>query len=111
MDTCDPLLAASLEMVVPLLGGSPALIIHATSREVLGVSGETVCRVPSLSLPEALASVTLDTLLDSEATQLFIERASAVDPVFTPTPDNADVVVRICRRLDGIPLAIELAAG
>ena len=50
-------------------------------------------------------------LVDAEATQLFIERASAVDPAFTPTPDNAKAIARICRRLDGIPLAIELAAA
>ena len=59
----------------------------------------------------ALASVAVDALVDSEATQLFIERASAVDPAFAPTPDNADAIARICRRLDGIPLAIELAAA
>ncbi len=66
---------------------------------------------PRLSLPEALASVPADALVDAEATQLFIERASAVDPAFAPTPDNADSIARICRRLDGIPLAIELAAA
>ena len=75
------------------------------------MSGETVCRVPSLSLPEAPASVSVDALVDAEATQLFIERASAVDPAFAPTPENADAIARICRRLDGIPLAIELAAA
>jgi non-specific serine/threonine protein kinase len=87
------------------------LRILATSREALGVSGETVCRVPSLSLPEALASVPVDALVDFDATQLFIERASGVDPAFKPTPDNSDAIARICRRLDGIPLAIELAAA
>ena len=74
------------------------------------MNGETVCRVPSLSLLETLASVGADALLDSEATQLFIERASAVDPTFKATSDNADAIARICWRLDGIPLAIELAA-
>lgn len=88
-----------------------ALGIVATSRETLGVSGETVCRVPSLSLPEALSSVPVRALVDAEATQLFIERASAVGPAFTPTEDNAGAIDRICRRLDGIPLAIELAAA
>ena len=111
LDTCEHLIAACAELVEALLRGAPALRILATSREVLGVPGETVRRVPSLSLPEALASVRLDALEQSDATQLFIERARAVDPAFTPTLDNAEIVVRICRRLDGIPLAIELAAA
>ena len=111
LDNCEHLIAACAELVEALLREAPALRILATSREALGVSGETVYRVPSLSLPEALASVPVDALIDSEATQLFIERASAVDPAFAPTPDNADSIARICRRLDGIPLAIELAAA
>src|SRR6266853_377354 len=85
--------------------------IIAASRETLGVSGETVCRVPSLLLPETLSSVPIGELVDAEATRLFIERANAVDPAFIPNEDNADVIARIRRRLDGIPLAIELAAA
>lgn len=111
LDTCEHLIASCAELVEVLLRGAPALRIVATSREALGVSGEIVCRVPSLSLPEALTAVPFSALVDSEATQLFIERARAVDPAFTPTPDNADAIVRVCRRLDGIPLAIELAAA
>ena len=84
--------------------------IVATSREALGVSGENVYRVPSLSLPDALTSVP-EKLIASEAMQLFVERASAVDPAFTATLHNANVIARVCRRLDGIPLAIELAAS
>ena len=111
LDTCEHLIAGCAELVEALLREAPALRILATSREALGVSGETVCRVPSLSLPEALAPVPVGALVDFEATQLFIERASAVDPAFKPTPDNADAIARLCRRLDGIPLAIELAAA
>jgi predicted ATPase/DNA-binding winged helix-turn-helix (wHTH) protein len=111
LDNCEHLIAACAELVEAMLREAPALRILATSREALGVSGETVCRVPSLSVPEALASIPVNALGDSEATQLFIERASAVDPAFTPTPDNARAIARICRRLDGIPLAIELAAA
>src|SRR5712692_3774729 len=111
LDTCEHLIASCAELVEALLRGAPALRILATSRETLGVCGETVCRVPSLSLPEALASVPVDALVESDATQLFIERASAVDAAFKPSPDNADAIARICRRLDGIPLAIELAAA
>jgi predicted ATPase/DNA-binding winged helix-turn-helix (wHTH) protein len=111
LDTCEHLIDGCAELVEALLRGAPALQILATSREALGVPGETVRRIPSLSLPEALPSVRLDALEHADATQLFIERARAVDPGFTPTLDNAEVVVRICRRLDGIPLAIELAAA
>jgi non-specific serine/threonine protein kinase len=111
LDNCEHLIAACAELVEALLREAPALRILATSREALGVSGETVCRVPSLSLPEALTSVRVDAVVESEATQLFIERARAVDPAFAATPDNSDAIARICRRLDGIPLAIELAAA
>jgi len=111
LDNCEHLIAACAELVEALLCAAPALRILATSREALGVSGEIVWRVPSLSLPLAQTSVPVDALIESEATQLFIERASAVDPAFAPTPDNSDAIVRICRRLDGIPLAIELAAA
>jgi len=110
LDTCEHLIESCAELVEVLLGGAPALRIVATSREALGVSGEVVHRVPSLSLPEALTSVP-DELIASEATQLFVERASAVDPAFTATSHNASVIARLCRRLDGIPLAIELAAA
>jgi len=110
LDNCEHLIASCAELVEALLHGAPALRILATSREALGVPGETVYRVPSLSLPEEGASVPVDALADAEATQLFVDRASAVDSAFTPTPNNADAIARICRRLDGIPLAIELAA-
>src|SRR5713226_343055 len=76
LDNCEHLIASCAELVEALLRVTPALRILATSREALGVSGETVC-VPSLSLPEALASVPVDALVDSDATRLFIERASA----------------------------------
>jgi non-specific serine/threonine protein kinase len=111
LDNCEHLITTCAELVEALLRAAPALRIVATSREALGVSGESVCRVPSLSLPEALALVPVHALVDAEATQLFIKRASAVDPAFKPTPDNADAIARICQRLDGIPLAIELAAA
>ena len=68
-------------------------------------------RVPSLSLPQRLAHNPLDALVRADATLLFIERARAADPTFTPTHDNADTILSICRRVDGIPLAIELAAS
>ena len=111
MDNCEHLIAPCAEIVEALLRAATGLRIVATSREALGVSGETVYRVPSLSLPEPLASVFPEALVDSEATQLFVERARAIDSAFTPTLESAGAIGRICRRLDGIPLAIELAAA
>ena len=111
LDTCEHLISACAELVETLLRRTSAVRIIVTSREALGVAGETVYRVPSLSLSDALAPVDLDNLLHSDATQLFVERARSGDSAFTPTLDNAHVIVRICHRLDGIPLAIELAAA
>ena len=111
LDNCEHLIACCAELVEALLRATPALRILTTSREALGVSGETVWRIPSLSLPEAQASVPVTALRDFESTQLFVDRASAAEPAFQPTPENSDAIVRICRRLDGIPLAIELAAA
>ena len=111
LDTCEHLIGTCAELVELLLREAPGVRILATSREALAVSGETVWRVPSLSLPETPAPSSIDALVQYDATLLFIERARASDPAFTPTPDNADIIVSICRRLDGIPLAIELAAA
>ena len=111
LDTCEHLVAACAVLVEALLREAAELRILATSREALGVSGETAYRVPSLSLPDPVNSISLDTLDHSDATLLFIERARAADPAFTPDLDNADNIVKICHRLDGIPLAIELAAA
>jgi non-specific serine/threonine protein kinase len=84
--------------------------IIASSREALGISGETVYRVPSLSLPDP-AQVTRETLLESESARLFVERATAAQSRFSLTDQNAFAVAQICHRLDGIPLALELAAA
>jgi predicted ATPase/DNA-binding winged helix-turn-helix (wHTH) protein len=111
LDTCEHLVGACADFVERLLREAPGVRIIATSREALAVSGETVWRVPSLALPETMVSRPLDALIHSDATLLFIERARAADSTFTPTLDNADIIVSICRRLDGIPLAIELAAA
>lgn len=109
LDNCEHLIATCAELADALLREAPAARVLATSREALHVSGEVVFRVPSLSLPEAVASI--PALSDAEATQLFIERASAVDAAFAQTADEAEAIARICQRLDGIPLAIELAAA
>lgn len=82
-----------------------------TSREALRVPGERAWLVPSLSLPEAREEVSPEQLMRHEAVRLFVERASAVAPGFSLTEENAPAVARVCERLDGIPLALELAAA
>jgi predicted ATPase/DNA-binding SARP family transcriptional activator len=108
LDNCEHLVDASAELAEALLRDCPELTILATSREALGVRGERAWLVPPLDVPEhgTLAEATA-----SEAVRLFVERAGDVVPDFTLSPENAPVIVEICRRLDGIPLAIELAAA
>ena len=110
MDNCEHLIAACARLAEILLLASPGSRILATSRESLGLSGETVWRVPSLSVPSPQGTST-EAVARSEAACLFIDRATAVVPTFTISDGNAPVVEAICRRLDGIPLAIELAAA
>ena len=98
LDNCEHLLDASAALVVALLGAAPRLTVLATSREPLGVTGEATWQVPSLSLAD-------------EAIELFADRARLARPDFAITDDNAAAVAEICRRLDGMPLAIELAAA
>ena len=98
LDNCEHLLEASAELVNEVLAGCSRVTILATSREPLLVSGEVNWQVPSLSLAD-------------EAVELFTDRARRARPDFTVTDDNAETVTEICRRLDGMPLAIELAAA
>jgi predicted ATPase len=98
LDNCEHLLDASAELVAAVLGAGPGLTVLATSREPIGVPGEVSWRVPSLSLAD-------------EAIELFIDRARRARPDFAVDDDNAAAVGEICRRLDGMPLAIELAAA
>ena len=111
LDNCEHLIEACADLAARLLRAAPNLRILTTSREGLGVSGEVVWRVPSLSLPEAAEMPAPDALLDFEAARLFVERASAVEPSFVVTSANAGPMAEVCRQLDGIPLAIELAAA
>ena len=110
LDNCEHLITACAELVGVLTRSCPRLRILATSREPLGVPGERVWRVPSLSLPAA-SEVRPEQLMQSEAIKLFVERTTAVRPEFALTPHNAAGVAAVCRRLEGIPLAIELAAA
>ena len=111
LDNCEHLIDACAELAEALVRGASHLRILATSREGLGIAGETVWRVPSLSLPDPSRSLSPQALLEFEAARLFIERANAVDPSFAVGQNHAATIGEICHRLDGIPLAIELAAA
>jgi predicted ATPase/DNA-binding CsgD family transcriptional regulator/Tfp pilus assembly protein PilF len=111
LDTCEHVVDASAALVQQLLAGSPGLRVIATSREPLRVRGETVWRVPPLELPAAGGDLPADELAKHEAIRLFADRATAVRPGFALDTDNAGAVARLCRTLDGMPLAIELAAA
>jgi predicted ATPase len=111
LDNCEHLIQACAELAETLLRACPQLSILATSREGLSITGESAYPVPPLSLPEASPHDSLDAVHRSEAARLFVERASAARPDFALTSDNAPAVTEICRQLDGIPLAIELAAA
>ncbi len=111
LDNCEHLIDACAQLAQTLLGACPRLRILATSREALGVAGETTWLVPSLSLPPPQQLPPLMELTKSEAVELFVERAAATLPTFMLTPENAPDVAQVCQRLDGIPLAIELAAA
>jgi predicted ATPase/DNA-binding CsgD family transcriptional regulator len=107
-DNCEHLPAGCAEAVAALLGAAPEVVVLATSRAPLGVGGETDWRVPPLSLP---SSRDADALAASDAVTLFVERARKVRPGFALTDGHAALVARICAELDGLPLAIELAAA
>ena len=118
LDNCEHLVAACAEITELLLQKSPELHILTTSRELLGISSEVTWVVPPLSLPDkesirksANQRIVSKKVQTSESVQLFIERAASKDPDFALTGDNVDLVAEICRRLDGMPLAIELAAA
>ncbi|HSG17329.1 MAG TPA: tetratricopeptide repeat protein [Anaerolineae bacterium] len=111
LDNCEHLIEDVAQFTQSLLRAAPGLSVLATSREPLGVEGETVWALPPLSSPDPEEEVTLETLGRYEATDLFIERASAVQSSFGINHQNALAVAQICARLDGIPLAIELAAA
>jgi len=110
LDNCEHLLSGCAGLAETLLHACPGLRILATSREALGIMGETSWRVPSLSFPALHEAPTAGHLTQYEAARLFCERAMATAPAFAVTEANAPVIAQICRRLDGIPLAIELAA-
>jgi predicted ATPase/DNA-binding CsgD family transcriptional regulator len=112
LDNCEHLLDASAETAEALLRGCPEVVVLATSRSPLAVAGEAHWRVPSLSLPAAAAPAQIEeAVARSDAVRLFVERALKVRPNFRVDAGNAAAIAQICRDLDGIPLAIELAAA
>ncbi|AYF78878.1 LuxR family transcriptional regulator [Nocardia yunnanensis] len=102
LDNCEHLIEACATLVARIIAATPDVRVLATSREVLGIPGEQVMPVPPLTVPNAGE--------DGDALQLFIERATAANPAFRATPANRVVLAEICRRLEGMPLALELAA-
>jgi non-specific serine/threonine protein kinase len=112
IDNCEHVLQYAARTVDTLLRSCPNVRILATSREPLGLPGEMVFRVPTLSLPPKLEGpADVDDITQSESVLLFVERATLAKPGFALTPANAPVIAKICWRLDGIPLAIEFAAA
>ena len=110
LDNCEHLISSCADLATMLLASCPGVRIVVTTREPLGVAGETSWRLPSLAVPRT-DSTSPEALNDAEATRLFCDRASQAVPSFAPTHDDALAIVDICTRLDGIPLAIELAAA
>ncbi|HSG43172.1 MAG TPA: adenylate/guanylate cyclase domain-containing protein [Anaerolineales bacterium] len=111
LDNCEHLVDACAQMADCIMHAASDVQILASSREALGIAGEVTYRVPSLGLPDVDNLPALDSLSQYEAVKLFIDRTSAAIPDFKVTNANAPALAQICHRLDGIPLAIELAAG
>src|SRR5215469_6750316 len=110
LDNCEHLLDGCAVLTSTLITSCPELHVLATSRQALGMAGEVRMVVPPMSLPEAGEDISMQQVLDSDAVWLLNERAAAVVPGFTIGPENAAGVAELCNRLDGIPLALELAA-
>ena len=110
LDNCEHLIAACAELVEGLLPSCPDLRLVATSQQPLGAAGETILRVPPLPVPPATISDVAE-IGSNEAVQLFVARVRAHQPDFALSAHNAPVIADICRRLDGLPLALELVAA
>jgi len=110
MDNCEHLIEACAELADQIVRHCPSVHVLATSRELLGVPGEAAWRVPSLALSRS-NETSLDALLQDEAVQLFVDRARLARADFVVSAASAPALLQVCQRLDGIPLAIELAAA
>ena len=111
IDNCEHVLGETARVAETLLRAAPGVTVLATSREALNVAGECVWTAPPLALPQPRAPLTVETARHFDAIRLFVERAAASLPRFELNDSNLDAVVHICARLDGIPLALELAAA
>lgn len=111
LDNCEHLVDACARMADRILHAAPNTRILGTSREALGIGGEVTYRVPSLGLPDLSDLPSVESLSQYEAVKLFIDRATSAVPTFAVTNDNAPALAQVCHHLDGIPLAIELAAA
>ena len=110
LDNCEHVVGAVASLLEALLAAAPTVTALVSSQELIGISGEQVFRLPSLSVPMTEVP-TVAEALDAGAVQLFVQRARAVDPTFAFDERAAPIVASICRRLDGIPLALEMAAA
>jgi predicted ATPase/DNA-binding SARP family transcriptional activator/DNA-binding CsgD family transcriptional regulator len=111
VDNCEHLMEAVVGLVDALLDSCPSLRVLATSRETLSAAGEVAWVVPSLTVPDSQRPSTPQELEAYESVRLFVDRAIQRDPSFVLTPRNGQAVAQVCRRLEGIPLALELAAA
>ncbi|HLJ83595.1 MAG TPA: tetratricopeptide repeat protein [Candidatus Eremiobacteraceae bacterium] len=111
LDNCEHVIDAAAAIAAAILGAASQVQIVATSRQMLGIPGEVLYRLPSLAVPETTVGLTAQRASDFGAIALFVDRATASDVRFVLNSDNAPIIAEICRRLDGIPLAIELAAA
>ncbi|MDI2037206.1 ATP-binding protein [Paenarthrobacter nitroguajacolicus] len=111
LDNCEHLLQAAAALTAAMLQQAPGLRVLATSREPLEIAGERICRIPPLTTPSPLESHAAAGLDQYEAVSLLVDRARATITDFSVTPENSDAIVQLCNRLDGMPLAIEMAAA
>jgi len=113
LDNCEHVIDACAELVTAVLDRCPDLRVLATSREALGVPGEVAYPVPSLPMPddEVPPDRQVESAMQAASVQLFVDRARAARPAFGVTPANVGAIVRLCHRLEGLPLALELAAA
>jgi predicted ATPase/DNA-binding SARP family transcriptional activator len=111
LDNCEHLVGGIAELIITILNACAQLKILTTSRQSMNIAGETILRIPSLSFPMSRQLLPGEKLEIYDSIRLLLERAAVVNPDFNLTEENTSAIAQICRRLDGIPLAIELAAA